>query len=155
VRSLTEDRIMVMRSRTPWSTKLRPACEAQIVADPRGRMLIPTPLLVAAELRRVPRGRLITAAVLRERLARRAGADFACPMTTGIFLNIVAGATEEAIAAGRRPVAPYWRVVDDKGRLPPKFPPGAARQSAHLRAEGHAVSVDLRVRDAASSLMRR
>ena len=146
---------MVMRSRTPWSIKLHPAHDAKVIPDHRGRMLIPTPLLVAAELRRVPRGRLITAATLRERLARRAGADFTCPMTTGIFLNIVAGATEEAIAEGRRPVAPYWRVVDDKGRLPPKFPPGAAIQTAHLRAEGHAISPDGRVREVAPSLMRR
>jgi len=146
---------MVMRSRTPWSTKLHPACEAHIVAERRGRMLIPTPLLVAAELRRVPRTRLITPALLRNRLARRAGADLTCPMTTGIFLNILAGAAEEAIAEGRRPVAPYWRVVDDAGRLPPKFPPGRERQAEHLRSEGHRVSRDGRVRDVVSNLMRR
>ena len=146
---------MAMRSRTPWAAKLHPACEAQIVAERRGRMLVPTPLLVAAELKRVPRRRLITPALLRERLARRTGADLTCPMTTGIFLNILAGAAEEAIAEGRRPVAPYWRVVDDAGRLPPKFPPGRARQAAHLRSEGHSVTRDGRVRDVASSLMRR
>ena len=146
---------MVMRSRTPWAAKLHPACQPQIVASRRGLMFVPTPLLVAAELRRVPRGRLITPALLRERLARRAGVDLTCPMTTGIFLNIVAGATEEAIAEGRRPVAPYWRVVDDAGRLPPKFPPGRERQAEHLRSEGHPISRDGRVRDVASSLMRR
>jgi len=146
---------MVMRSRTPWASKLHPAFEPQVVPDRRGHMLVPTPLLLAAELRRVPRGRLITPAILRARLARRAGADFTCPMTTGIFLNILAGAAEEALAAGRRPVAPYWRVVDDAGRLPPKFPPGQARQAAHLRAEGHSVSRDWRVRDLAECALKR
>jgi hypothetical protein len=63
--------------------------------------------------------------------------------------------TEEAIRQGRRPVAPYWRLVDDKGRLPPNFPPGAAIQAAHLRTEGHSISPDRRVRDAAAALMRR
>ena len=32
---------------------------------------------------------------LRSRLAKDAGADIACPMTTGIFLKIVAFAAEE------------------------------------------------------------
>jgi hypothetical protein len=117
-------------------------------------MLVPTPLLVARELRRVPAGRLITPAKLRARLARKAGADFTCPMTTGIFLNIIAGATEEALADGRPAVAPYWRVVDEQGGLPPKFPPGPRRQAAHLRAEGHHVISGQRVRDVAQALMR-
>jgi hypothetical protein len=117
-------------------------------------MLVPTPLLVARALRRVPAGRLITAAQLRTRLARRAGADFTCPMTTGIFLNIIAGATEEALAEGRPPLAPYWRVVDERGGLPPKFPPGQARQAAHLRTEGHRLGRDGRVADVAGTLVR-
>ena len=145
---------MVMRSRTPWKLKLHPEQQPAIVPDRRGRMLIPTPLLVARALRRVPTGRLITAAQLRARLARRAGADFTCPLTTGIFLNILAGATEEALAEGRAPVAPYWRVVDEQGRLSPKFPPGSQRQATHLRAEGHRVTRDGRVRDVAAALVR-
>lgn len=145
---------MAMRSRTPWSLKLHPEQLPMVVPDRRGRMLVPTPLLVARALRRVPSGRLITAAQLRTRLARRAGAEFTCPMTTGIFLNIIAGATEEALADGRPPLAPYWRVVDERGGLPPKFPPGQARQAAHLRAEGHRVSRDGRVTDVARTLVR-
>ena len=146
---------MVMRSRTPWRLKLRPEQQPMLVPDAKGRMLVPTPLLVAKALRKVPAGRLITAAQLRARLARQAGVDLTCPMTTGIFLNILAGATEEALAEGRRPVAPYWRVVDDQGRLPPKFPPGPPRQAAHLRAEGHRVSRDGRVRELEAVLVLR
>jgi hypothetical protein len=145
---------MAMRSRTPWKLKLHPEQVPQIVPDRRGRMLVPTPLLVARALRRVPAGRLITAAQLRARLARKAGADFTCPMTTGIFLNIIAGATEEGLAEGRPPLAPYWRVVDEHGRLSAKFPPGPARQAVHLRAEGHRVTADRRVQDAARALVR-
>ena len=145
---------MAMRSRTPWRFKLRPEQQPSVVPDKRGGMLVPTPMLVAKELRTVKAGRLITAAQLRDRLARKAGADFTCPMTTGIFLNIIAGATEEAIAEGRRVVAPYWRVVDDRGGLPPKFPPGQARQAAHLRNEGHDVRAG-RVKDVEGVLVRR
>ena len=145
---------MAMRSRTPWKLKLHPEQRSEVVSERRGKMLVPTPLLVARALRRVPAGHLITAAQLRARLARKAGADFTCPLTTGIFLNILAGATEEALAEGRRPVAPYWRVVEATGRLPAKFPPGPRRQAAHLRAEGHRVSRDGRVTDVAATLVR-
>jgi hypothetical protein len=145
---------MPMRSRTPWKLKLRPEQLPQVIDDPRGRMLIPTPMLVARVLRRVPAGRLITPAQVRARLVRGAKADFACPMTTGIFLSIVAGATEEAIAEGRPPLAPYWRVVDERGTLPPKFPPGQARQAAHLRKEGHRVGRDHRVAAVAGVLVK-
>jgi hypothetical protein len=146
---------MAMRSRTPWRLKLRPDQVPKIVPDHRGRMLVPTPLLVARALRRVPAGRLITPAVLRARMARRAGADLTCPLTTGIFLNIIAGATEEALAQGHPAVAPYWRVVDEEGRLSPKFPPGRARQAAHLRAEGHRISSSGRVSNLEEVLLRK
>ncbi len=146
---------MPMRSRTPWRLKLHPEQRPQVIADPRGAMLVPTPLLVAHALRRVPAGRLITPAQLRQRLARAAGADLTCPMTTGIFLSIIAGATEEAIAEGKPPLAPYWRVVDERGRLPPKFPPGTSRQAAHLRKEGHRVSRDYHVSAVDAALVRR
>ena len=129
------------RSRVPWTQKLRPELKPKVVDNPRGpgTMLVPTPLLIAAEVRKVRRGQLVTSSALRERLARNAGADATCPMTAGILLHIVAGATEEQLSAGRRPTAPYWRVVGPKGELNPRWPPGPSRQAAHLRAEGHMV----------------
>jgi hypothetical protein len=129
----------MMRSTTSWLPKLRPDARPKIVPDRRGRMLVPTPMLVAREVRTVPKGRLITPIQLRDRLARAARADLTCPMTTGIFLNIIAGAAEESIGAGHRPVAPYWRVVGPDGSLPEKFPVPAGAQAAHLRIEGHRV----------------
>jgi len=128
-------------TRVPWKQKLRPDLKPKVVMNPRGTgtLLVPTSLLVAAALRKVRRGRLITAAALRERLAKDARADTACPMTTGILMHIVAGAAEERLMAGGGPVAPYWRVVGEKGELNPKWPPGPARQADHLRAEGHRV----------------
>ncbi len=131
-----------MRSRTPWAVKMRPAFEPQVVPDPRtgGKLLVPTPLLLAAEIRKVRRGRLITPPELRARLARQFGADSTCPLTVGIFLNIIAGATEDERAAGQKLTAPWWRVVDPRGRLLPKTPPGPTCQAALLRAEGHRIA---------------
>lgn len=129
------------RSRKPWSEKLRPEMQPGIATDPkgRGRMLLPTPLLVAEEISTIPPGQLRTMSALRDQLARRFDAALTCPLMTGIFYNLVAGATEERIAAGAPPLAPYWRVVRDDGSLSPKTPDGPERQAEHLRAEGHTV----------------
>ncbi|MCZ8011451.1 MAG: MGMT family protein [Gemmatimonas sp.] len=103
---------------------------------PPGRMLIASPLAVQDEVATVPAGRVITAPQLRARLARRFGADYTCPITTGIFLRIVAEAALEEARAGEVPV---WRVVSENGALLDKLPGGPERQAARLTAEGVAV----------------
>jgi hypothetical protein len=129
------------RGKTPFSAKLRPEMKPELVQDTkgRGRMLLPTPLLVADEISSIPQGTLLGVSELRARLARRFKADFACPLMTGIFYNLVAGAAEEQIEAGTRALAPYWRVILDDGSLSPKTPDGAERQARRLRAEGFSV----------------
>ena len=128
-------------ARRTWRDKLRPDQRPEICEDPRGhgKMLVPTPMLVASEVSRVRRGRVLTVSALRNRLAARAGAEFTCPLCTGIFLSIIAGAAEDDVTAGRKPVAPYWRIVRDDGSLSEKLPPGRARQAWWLRAEGHKI----------------
>jgi len=127
------------RSRKPWTAKLRPEMQPVIAADPKGRgmMLLPTPLLVAEEIAAIPVGEIATVAQLRTRLSNRFRADLVSPLMTGIFYNLVAGAAEEQLAAGLKPLAPYWRVVLDNGTLSPKTPAGPEVQAAHLRREGH------------------
>ena len=101
-----------------------------------GIMLIPTPKLVEELLRRIPKGKLVTVGEIRRRLAADFAADVTCPLTTGIFVRIVAEAAEEDRANGRQRIAPYWRVVKDDGGLNPKFPGGEqlqARQPATRR----------------------
>jgi 6-O-methylguanine DNA methyltransferase, DNA binding domain len=129
------------RSRVPWAVKLRPDMKHAITPDPKGRgqLLLPTPLLVAKEISAIPSGGLVTFPVLRARLAQRFSADLACPLMTGIFFNIIAGAAEEQLAAGDPPLAPYWRVLLQDGTLSPKTPAGPEKQAEHLRREGHIV----------------
>ncbi|MFN8573642.1 MAG: hypothetical protein U0132_16425 [Gemmatimonadaceae bacterium] len=151
---------MQMRSRTPWKIKLRPEQQPRVESDARGRMLIPTPMLVAEEVKKIRRGKLATPEMIRHRLAERFGADFTCPMTTGIFLNIVAAASDEIEGEGGRTLAPWWRIVEPDGTLNPKRPPGSDRHAALLRGEGHVLRrkkptvwqvVDAAVPSAASS----
>ena len=58
-------------------------------------MLIPEPKKIDNLVKSIEFGKVVTMSSLRARLARDAGADMACPMTTGIFLKIVAFAAEE------------------------------------------------------------
>lgn len=66
-------------------------------------------------------------------------ADVTCPLTSGIFVRIVAEAAEEDRRNGKKRITPYWRVVKDDGSLKDKFPGGAKAQAKLLRAEGHAI----------------
>lgn len=104
-----------------------------------GTMVIPAPSDVDELMRRVPKGCVTTINQLRAALARRHRADFACPITTGIFSWIAAHAAEEAAAEGRKRVTPWWRTLKSNGELNPKFPGGIESQSARLRAEGLAI----------------
>lgn len=49
------------------------------------------------------------------------------PLTTGIFLRIVAEAAWEQLQAGksRSEVAPFWRVIDPDSKAARKLPCGA------------------------------
>ena len=130
-----------------WREKLEGAHDARVVAIPpkmrkqlgTGTMLIPTPLDVDAQIRRVTRGKVVTLTALREKLARAAGADVTCAMVAGMFVRIVAEAAAEDMRAGKARVAPWWRVVRDDGTLFEKLPGGPAAQAEHLEAEGHAI----------------
>ena len=135
------------RSRVPWREKMEKPQEPKLVQVPprmshfgKGMMLIPTPKLVDQIVRQVARGRLVTVGEIRRKLAADFSADVTCPLTTGIFVRIVAEASEEDRANGRKRVAPYWRVIKDDGSLNPKFPGGEQLQARYLRREGFSVA---------------
>ncbi|MCC5936962.1 MAG: hypothetical protein JJU34_06750 [Lunatimonas sp.] len=76
-------------------------------------MLIATPRLVDAYIREIPPGTFVDTATIRKDLALAHGAEYTCPVTTGIFLRIVAEATYEELLAGKslEDVTPFWRAV--------------------------------------------
>jgi len=134
-------------SRTSWREKIDKPQDVKIVKVPpkmsrfgSGTMLIPTPKLIDAMIRMVPKGKLVTVSELRRKLARDFRTDVTCPLTTGIFVRIAAEAAEEDRANGKKRIAPYWRVIKDDGSMNPKFPGGLAQQTHYLRAEGFAVA---------------
>jgi alkylated DNA nucleotide flippase Atl1 len=100
-------------------------------------MVVSTPLEVDSIVRKVPDGRLVTLNEVRGYLARQYGTDMACPVSTAIFLNIVAEAAEEMRAQGETNLAPYWRVLKSDGKLNEKYPGGVEAQRTRLEAEGY------------------
>lgn len=102
-----------------------------------GRMVIPAPREVDALMKQVPKRKLVTINELRAALAQQHQADFACPITTGIFSWIAAHAAAEAAAEGAKRITPYWRTLKTGGEVNPKYPGGAAAVARRLRAEGH------------------
>jgi alkylated DNA nucleotide flippase Atl1 len=105
----------------------------------QGRMVIAAPREVDALMRQVPKGRVVTINELRAALAKKHKADFACPITTGIFSWIAAHAAAEAEAEGKKRIAPYWRTLKLGGEVNPKYPGGVAALAKRLRAEGHKI----------------
>jgi len=96
------------------------------------RLALPSVADVEAQMRSVPLGRVRTIRQMTDDFAAKYEADMACPMLTGIFVWIVAHASDEAAA----PDVPWWRTVKSDGKLNPKFPDGPAKQRMLLEAEG-------------------
>jgi len=142
----------MMKTRKSWREKLEREQEPKLVDTPKGKMLVPKPLDVDALIRKVRKGKLVTVTQLRERLAKDFGADYTCPLTTGIFVWIAAETAEEDLRGGRKRITPYWRVIKRDGSLNEKYPGGARRHADYLKAEGHVIHTlgrkrSLRVKD--------
>ena len=110
--------------RKTWAEKMDNGREAVVkrtdkdFADiPAGsRMLIATPRIVDDYILNIPPGRQADTSRIRKDLAAEFGADYTCPVTTGIFLRIVSEAAYESLQAGAgvKDVTPFWRAVGPK-----------------------------------------
>jgi len=92
-------------------------------------------------MKRMPKGKVVTINELRSALAKKHRADFACPITTGIFSWIAAHAAAEAESLGRKRITPYWRTLKSGGELNPKYPGGVDGLATRLQSEGHSIAV--------------
>jgi hypothetical protein len=113
--------------------------EKAFAGTPAGaRLFIASPLLLEEWLGRIPRGQAMDAVALRAELAREHGADATCPVTTGIFLRIVAEAALERREMGApvEELPPFWRVIAPGSPLAAKLSCGAAGVAALRAAEG-------------------
>jgi hypothetical protein len=98
-------------------------------------MLISSPGDIAAYVAKIPRGETRTIDRLRNELARKAGANAMCPVTTAIYLRVVAEVALRDLDDGKAldEVVPFWRVVTPDSKVARKLSCGPDRV-AHLIA---------------------
>lgn len=86
------------------------------------KMLIATPKIVDGYVRNIPTGTQSSIQTMRNDLAIEYGAEYTCPVTSGIFLRIVAEAAFEEYKSGKplKSIAPFWRMADEKSPLAKK-----------------------------------
>lgn len=98
-------------------------------------MLVASPMQYHSVMATVPFGKLITVDRIRQHLAQEANVGVTCPLTAGIFTNVVAHASVERADES----IPWWRTLKTKGELNPKYPGGIEEQQRLLEAEGHII----------------
>jgi alkylated DNA nucleotide flippase Atl1 len=129
---------LALRKSMPEKIDNAPKDLPKVVADPRGRgeMLVPSPKMIEKAILEIPKGKVTTAKAIKEKLAKSQKADFTCPLSSGWFFKMVSECAEEERAAGKKNLAPWWRVVLDDGSPNPKFPNDGKLQTKLLEQEG-------------------
>lgn len=86
-------------------------------------MLVATPKIFEDYLKKIKPGTEIPIKKVRQDLAKKFKADNTCPVTTGLFLRIVAEANYEKFQMGVNinEIAPFWRVIDLKSSIAKKL----------------------------------
>ena len=135
------------RAKKSWQEKLADSKDLPKIIKPKGkgalhlgdRMLVPSPLQVDAQMKKVRKGKVMTIAQMREKLTKENNATSTCPLCSGIFAWVSSHAAQEQEDEGRKRITPWWRTVKAKGELNPKYPGGMEEQAKRLRKEGHKI----------------
>jgi len=86
-------------------------------------------------MKTIPFGKVITTGEIREYFAKLNNADFTDPITSGIFVSIVAWASHQR----EDNKTPFWRTLKAHGELNKKYPGGIDKQKELLEKEGHTI----------------
>ena len=91
------------------------------------KLLISSPIEIEEFVRSIPKGKQVETPEMRQILAERHHADATCPVSTGIFLRIVAEAALEEYNSGKplSKVAPFWRIISPNSALAKKLSIGS------------------------------
>ena len=86
-------------------------------------MYISTPGEINTYIINIPKGVTITPKQMREDLAKSNHADYTCPVTTGIFLRIVAETAYKKYSISKKTdeITPFWRVIEPNSKVAKKL----------------------------------
>ncbi len=104
-------------------------------------MLVASPQEVASYINQLPYGITRTMVQMRADLAQQHAADSTCPVSTAIFLRVVAEAALDQLKeeGDVEQITPFWRVVDPADKLAQKLTCGPDFVRAQRAREGSAV----------------
>lgn len=121
----------MMATQKSWAEKLHCDKQSKIkridfdFADipANSNMFIATPLIIDNYINQIDKGKSVSTQTMRKDLAIENKADYTCPVTTGIFLRIVAEAGFEKYQQTKslKGVTPFWRVVEPNSALAKKL----------------------------------
>lgn len=118
------------RAKKTWADKMKARPSHQVVLEkdfagiPKGAKLhISCPIEIAEELKTIAPGTTMSIQAFRRRLADKNGCDATCPVSTALFLRIVAEYTWEEYGrvGSARNLAPFWRVVESNSPMAKKL----------------------------------
>jgi hypothetical protein len=120
-----------MASKKTWAEKLNDNKQPKVKRidfdfagiPANSNMFIATPKIIDTYIKQIDKGKKVSPQTIRKDLAIENKADYTCPVSTGIFLRIVAEAAYEKFAATKsiRGVTPFWRVVEPNSALAKKL----------------------------------
>lgn len=132
--------------RKSWAEKMKPGQSSKVeVTDkdfadiPAGStMFIATPEIVDDYVRHIPEGHSTDIRQMRQDLAAANHAQYTCPVTSGIFLRIVAEKAWEDLQLGKKisEVAPFWRIIAVKSPTAKKLTFGTEFLAQQRKKEG-------------------
>lgn len=135
-----------MATRKTWADKMKTPAAPEVKRTEKAftdipehsMMLIPTPVIIDEYIRQIPKGKTVDVATLRNDLAMENHADKTCPLTTGIFLRIVAEAAWEEHLKGKavKNITPFWRVIDERSKVAAKLACGVDAVKDLRKKEG-------------------
>lgn len=91
--------------------------------QPGDTMLVATPLMVDAFIQDIPHGTTRTIPEMRDHLAAQQACSGTCPLSTSIFVRMVAEAALEDLSDGKAvsEVSPFWRMITSQDKMAKKL----------------------------------
>lgn len=113
-----------------WAEKMKAKPPHHVILEkdfagiPKGSKLhISSPLEIAAELKAIPSGSTMSIQAFRLRLAEKNKCDATCPVSTSIFLRVVAEYSWEEFnrSNSTQNISPFWRVLESSSPMAKKL----------------------------------